>query len=66
MELKTKAVGTRLRAGDPESCHRRALRLIRETDKICPYPRPRGFVFKAQTYEYYEAWKKAQTNPRLW
>ena len=65
MELGTKVVGKRRRAADPASCHRRALALMREAEKICPFPRPRGFVFKARTWEEYEAWKKAQPNPRL-
>ena len=66
MELGTKVVGNRRRAADPASCHRRALALMREAEKICPFPRPRGFVFKARTWEEYEAWKKAHPNPRLW
>ncbi|MEQ1850191.1 MAG: hypothetical protein ABMA01_01235 [Chthoniobacteraceae bacterium] len=66
IELGIKVVGTRRRATDPESCHRRAVALMREADRICPFPRPRGFVFKAQTWVDYEAWKKAQPNPRLW
>ena len=66
MELGIKVVGKRRRATDPASCHRRALALMRQAEKICPFPRPRGFVFKARTWEEYEAWKKAQPNPRLW
>ncbi len=66
MELQTKVVGKRRRGDDPVSCHRRALDLMRETEKLSPFPRPRGFVFKARTWEEYEAWRKAQTNPRLW
>jgi hypothetical protein len=66
MELQTKVVGSRRHAGDPVSCHRRAVRLMREADKLCPFPRPRGFVFKARTWAEWEAWKKVQANPRLW
>jgi len=66
MELGTKVVGNRRRASDPVSCHRRALALMRQADRMCPFPRPRGFVFKARTWAEYEAWKKAQQNPRLW
>jgi hypothetical protein len=66
MELKTKVVGKRRRPVDAVSCHMRALALIRQADKLSPFPRPRGFVFKARTWEEYEAWRKAQTNPRLW
>jgi hypothetical protein len=66
MEPGTKVVGTRRRATDPVSCHFRALGLTRQAGRICPFPRPRGFVFKARTWADYEAWKKAQLNPRLW
>ena len=66
MELGTKVVGIRRRAADPVSCHRRALALMHQAEKICPFPQPRGFVFKARTWQEYEAWKKAQPNPRLW
>lgn len=51
---------------DPVDCFWRGQTLQRQADKLNPYPRPRGFVFKARTYEEYEAWKKAQSNPRLW
>jgi hypothetical protein len=68
MEPKTKVVGTRRREADldPVSCHRRAVALMRQADKLSPFPRPRGFVFKARTWAEYEAWRKAQENPRLW
>lgn len=66
MELNMKVVGTRRRANNPVSCHRRAVALMRQADKLCPFPRPRGFVVKARTWEAYEDWKKAQPNPRLW
>ena len=68
MEPKIKVVGTRRRDTDfdPVSCHRRAVALIRQANKLSPFPRPRGFVFKARTWANYESWKKAQDNPRLW
>lgn len=66
MELKTKIVGRRHRSDDPISCYRRGVALMRQAEKLCPFPKPRGFIFKARTWEDYEAWKKAQTNPRLW
>lgn len=50
----------------PEENLRKAIALIREMDRINPYPRPRGFVFKARTWEEYEKWRKSQDNPRLW
>lgn len=40
--------------------------LYRECDRLNPFSRPRGFVFKARTREAYEAWKISQKNPRLW
>ena len=46
--------------------HRRALTLQKQADRLNPFPKPRGFVFKAQTREIYENWKRLQTNPRLW
>ena len=68
MEPKIKVVGTRRRDADfdPVSCHRRAVALMRQADKLSPFPPPRGFVFKARTWADYESWRKAQNNPRLW
>jgi hypothetical protein len=45
---------------------RRAAVLQAQVDLLNPFPRPRGFVFKAKTREEYEQWRKAQSNPRLW
>jgi len=50
----------------PAEALRRATILQRQLDLLNPYPRPRGFVFKAKTREEYERWRKAQSNPRLW
>lgn len=50
----------------PEESLQRAERLIAEANLLAPHPRPRGFVFKARSWEDYEAWRKAQSNPRLW
>ena len=50
----------------PEEAFRRAVILQEQAERINPYPRPRGFVFKARTWEEYERWRKAQANPRLW
>jgi hypothetical protein len=61
-----KVVGKRRAPNSPEESLRRAERLLAEADLLAPHPRPRGFVFKAKTWEAYESWKRAQTNPRLW
>ncbi len=45
---------------------RRAAILQAQAELLNPYPRPRGFVFKARTRAEYERWRKAQANPRLW
>jgi len=45
---------------------KRAERLIREAVRIAPHARPRGFVFKAKTWEDFERWRASQSNPRLW
>jgi hypothetical protein len=50
----------------PEEALHRACVLQAQADLLNPYPRPRGFVFKAKTREEYERWRKAQMNPRLW
>ncbi|HKQ40796.1 MAG TPA: hypothetical protein VJ063_22200 [Verrucomicrobiae bacterium] len=55
-----------LEAISPEEALRRASVLQAQADLLNPYPRPRGFVFKAKTREDYERWRKAQSNPRLW
>ena len=63
-----KIVGRRQpqRAFSPAEYHRRALTLQERVNLLNPYPKPRGFVFKAKTWEIYESWKRQQTNPRLW
>jgi len=50
----------------PEEALRRASVLQAQAELLNPYPRPRGFVYKAKTREEYELWRKAQANPRLW
>jgi hypothetical protein len=50
----------------PAQCRQQALALQLHVDRVNPYPRPRGFVFKARTWEDYEAWRRRQENPRLW
>ena len=51
---------------DPAEYRRRALVLQRQADRLNPYPKPRGFVFKGRTWELYEEWREEQQNPRLW
>ena len=50
----------------PEEALRCATILQAQAELLNPYPRPRGFVFKAKTREEYERWRQAQKNPRLW
>lgn len=52
--------------GGPAQYLQRAETLIAEMDRLNPWPRPRGFVQRFRTHEEYEAWKKQQSNPRLW
>lgn len=66
-----KIVGKRRTSADltpisPAEALRRATILQAQADLLNPYPRPRGFVFKAKTREEYERWRAAQSNPRLW
>ena len=63
-----KIVGNLKRPEDltPLESYRKSLVLIKAMDRLNPYPRPRGFVFKAKTWDEYEKWKKKQANPRLW
>jgi len=66
-----KTIGKRRRAEDtagvtPEEALRRAALLQAQVERLNPFPRPRGFVFKARTWEEYERWRRAQANPRLW
>ncbi len=63
---KTKGAGSRRPPTTPEDAFGRAQVLQRQLEIIHPYPRPHGFVFKARTREEYDAWSKAQLNPRLW
>ncbi len=66
-----KIVGKRRSSEDlspisPGEALARAAVLQRQHDRLNPFPKPRGFVFKARTWKEYEDWRKAQTNPRLW
>jgi hypothetical protein len=62
-----KIVGTRRRQpATPAECVARALVLQRQMEVMNPFPKPRGFVFKARTRQDFEQWRRAQDNPRLW
>jgi hypothetical protein len=61
-----KAVGRKQVFLSPEESLRQAMILIRQAEKLSPYPRPRGFVHKAKTYEDFARWRRAQSNPWLW
>ena len=50
----------------PAEYQARALILQRQVEEMNPFPRPRGFVFKARTREEFQQWRRAQSNPRLW
>ncbi len=50
----------------PAERRRRALALQRQVERRNPWPRPRGFVFRAPTWQAYEDWRRIQENPRLW
>jgi hypothetical protein len=63
---KIKAVGRRKPPSTPEEAFRRAQVLQRQAERLNPYPRPRGFVYKARTREDYERWPRSHSNPRLW
>lgn len=53
-------------ATSPAECFARALRLQEQAELLNPFPRPRGFVFKAKTRAEYDRWRLSQSNPRLW
>ena len=67
--FKVRVIGRRLKQQEddgPAEFLARASRLQQSVDVLNPFPKPRGFVFKAKTWEDYAAWRRAQENPRLW
>ena len=63
----SKIVGTRRRQpATPAEYVARAVILQRQVEVMNPFPKPRGFVFKARTWEDFERWRREQDNPRLW
>lgn len=65
-EVKMKVVGRKPALLSAEESLRQAMILIRQAEKLSPFPRPRGFVFKAKTYDEYARWRRSQPNPWLW
>lgn len=65
-EVKIKMVGRKHRLLSPEESFRAAMILIRQAERLSPYPCPRGFVYNAKTYAEYTRWRRSQANPRLW
>jgi hypothetical protein len=61
-----KIVGKRKPPTTPEESLRRAQILQQELELLNPYPKPRGFIFKARTWEDYAEWRRSHSNPRLW
>ena len=62
-----KTVGSRHKGQEsPAQFVRRAERIIAEADRLAPLSKPRGFVVKSKTWQDYTAWRRAQSNPRLW
>jgi hypothetical protein len=53
-------------AADPVENYHRGARLILEMERLNPWPRPRGFIFKARSWDEYARWRASQKNPRLW
>lgn len=67
MILPTRSVGRpKERVPDAVTANRKALALYRQMEKLNPFEKPHGFVFKARTREEYEHWKACQGDPRLW
>ncbi len=66
MDEKIKTVGHRAAPQTPAEFHAAGARLFQAAVAMHPWPRPRGFVFKARTREDYERWRAAQDNPWLW
>ncbi len=61
-----KIVGKRRPLSTPAEFHERSRLLEREIDLLNPFPRPRGFVFKARTWAEWEQWRRRGDNPRIW
>lgn len=62
----TKIVGSRKPPSTPAERYARGAGLQREANLLCPFPKPRGFIYKAPRWEDWNRWRAAQENPRLW
>ena len=64
---RVKIVGTRRQnPATPAEYLARAGVLQDQLNVLNPFPRPRGFVVKAKTWEDLDRWRNAHANPRLW
>ena len=62
-----KVVGSRRQSGATAAEYlARASSLQDQLNALNPFPRPRGFVFKAKTWDEFDRWRNAHANPRLW
>ena len=61
-----KIVGKRRAPQTPEECLCLGNRLVKDAALLSPHRPLRSFVLKARTWEDYEAWKRAQNDPRYW
>ena len=61
-----KVFGKRKPPETPEEWYALAVKHFRAAVAMSPYPRPRGFVFKARTWEEWERWRREHPNPWLW
>ena len=59
-DVKMKVLGRKPTLLSPGESLREAMILIRQAEQLSPYPRPRGFVHKARTYEDYARWRRSQ------
>lgn len=60
-----KVVGRR-RCPAPAEALAQSDALRRFAEARAAFPKPRGFVFRARSWEDYAAWRRRQPNPRLW
>ena len=66
MKNQLKIVGKQKELTTPQERYALAARQYWAALAMSPYPRPRGFVYKARTWEEYHRWRASQDNPWLW